>query len=81
MRINLDKMDTYKFVVCVLVFVLLFTLIFTMQMKSVINMQNKLLTKYLEDERPKTTVTSTYTPSKYTPATQKEIEKYSNYDY
>ena len=78
-KINLDKMDTYKFVVCVLIFVLIFTLIFTMQMKSLMNTQNKMLERYFE--KPKTTTTSTYAPSNYTPSTQKEIDKYSSYDY
>ena len=57
--INLDKMDTYKFVVCVLLFVLIFTLIFTMQMKSVVNFQNKILLEFLEDVKPSTSTTRT----------------------
>jgi len=39
---------------------LLFTLIFNMQMKSVVNFQNKLLMEFL-DEKPRTTTSSTYT--------------------
>lgn len=77
-----DKMDVYKFVVCVLAFILIFCFIFMIQSKSIINFQNKILEKYLE--KPvitQPTTTTTYNPSKYTPAAQIEIEKYSNYDY
>jgi len=67
MRINLDKMDIYKFVVCVLAFILVFCFIFMLQTKSVINMQNKLLAQYI-DQKPitqpiktiKTTTPTTY---------------------
>ena len=69
-KINLDKMDTYKFIVCILVFILIFCFIFMLQTKSVINMQNKLLSRYLDGEEP--TTTSTYT----SPAT---TNKYQNY--
>lgn len=72
MKINLDKMDTFKFVICVLVFVLIFTLIFTMQMKSVVSFQNKILMEFLEGVKPKTTTSTTYT----TPTTS---TKYGNF--
>jgi len=82
MNINIDKMDTFKFVVCVFIFILIFCLIFTIQTRSIVNMQNKLLEKYLDDQ-PKITQPKTTTDnlSKYTPATQNEIKKYQNYDY
>ena len=75
MKIDFDKMDVYKFVVCVLAFILIFCFIFMLQTRSVINMQNKLLEKYL-DQKPTQPVT---TPSTYTPTTQKEIDKYTGY--
>jgi len=76
MKIDLKNMDVYKFIVCVFIFILIFCLIFTSQMKSVINMQNKLLEKYIGD-KPNIQSTSTYTPNTYTPSTQKEIDKYN----
>ena len=75
MKIDFDKMDVYKFVVCVLAFILIFCFIFMLQTRSVINMQNKLLEKYL-DQKPIQPIT---TPTTYTPATQKEIDKYTGY--
>jgi len=78
MKIDLKNMDTYRFVIYVLVFVLIFTLIFTMQMKSLMNIQKKMIEKFFE--KPKTT-TSTYTPSNYTKSTQDEVKKYSNFEY
>jgi len=78
MKIDLKNMDVFRFVVCVLAFVLIFCFIFMVQTKSVINMQNKLLTKYLEGiEKPE--IKETYTPNNYTSNTQKEIEKYNQY--
>lgn len=76
MKIDLKNMDTYKFVVCVFVFILVFCLIFTMQMKSVINMQNKLLEKYIGD-KPKITTSSTYTPSTYQSTPSTTTNKYN----
>ena len=58
MKINLNNMDVFKFVIFVLIFVLIFTLIFTMQMKSVVNFQNKILIEFLEDVKPTTTSTT-----------------------
>lgn len=75
MKINIDKMDTYKFVVCVLIFVLIFTLIFTVQMRSVINMQGKLLEQYLNSSKTDTPFKAV-TP---TPTTTLPTNKYQNY--
>ena len=75
-KIDLGKMDVYKFVVCVLAFVLIFCFIFMVQTKAVINFQSKVLERYL-DQKPKIPTTT----SPYTPTTQKEIEKYENYGY
>lgn len=72
MKLDLDKMDTYKFVVCVLIFVLIFTVIFTMQMRSVVNLQSKILMEFLEGAKPKVTTSTTYTTP--TPST-----KYTGY--
>ena len=74
-----DKMDVYKFVVCVLAFVLIFCFIFMVQTKSVINFQNKILEKYLDQKPVITQPTTTSTPTTYTPATQREIDKYTSY--
>jgi len=57
-----DKMDVFKFVVCVLAFVLVFCFIFMVQSKSIINMQNKLLAQYL-DQKPITQPIKTSTPT------------------
>ena len=80
MKIDLKNLDTYHFVIYVLIFVLLFCLIFTMQMRSVINFQNKMLSKWLEGDKVITQPVNTYT-NKYdtTPATM--TDKYKNYDY
>lgn len=80
-----DKMDVYKFVVCVLAFVLIFCFIFMVQSRSIINFQNKILEKYLDQKpvitQPITQPTITNKYDNYTPAAQKEIDKYSSYDY
>ena len=79
MKLNLDKMDTYKFVVCVLVFILIFAFICSSQMKFTVNKILESQTKYKVTEPVRTT--STYTPSNYTQATQDEVDKYQNYGY
>jgi len=77
MKLDLDKkINTYMFVIIVLVFVLLFCLICSSQMKFTVN-------KILESQtrlEVKTTPTSTTTsPYQYTPATQDELKKYTTY--
>jgi len=70
MKLDLDKkIDTYMFVIMVLIFVLLFCLMCSSQMKFTIN-------KILENQ-PKQMETSTKTT--YTPTTQSEINKYTGY--
>lgn len=79
MKINLDKIDSTKFVLIVLALTFLFCLIMSIQMKSINNnifklleYQTKILGKNYEPEENIKT---------YTPTTQKEIDKYKNYDY
>ena len=73
MKIDLErKISVYMFVIIVLAFVLLFHLISSSQMKFTVN-------KIMESQ--KIEVKETYTPTNYTPAAQKEIDKYKNYDY
>ena len=68
MKLDLDKkINTYMFVIIVLVFVLLFCLICSSQMKFTVN---KILENQTRVEKPLTT-TSTYTP-----ITQTELDKY-----
>ena len=70
MKVDLDKkISVYMFVIIVLVFVLLFCWMCSSQMKFTVN-------KILENQRLEKPITPSYTPSTYTPATQKEIEKY-----
>ena len=71
MKLDLDKkISVYMFVIIVLVFVLLFCWMCSSQMKFTVN---KILENQTKLEKP---VTTTYTPSTYTPATQSELDKY-----
>lgn len=72
MKLNLDKMDVYKFIVYVFLFILIFMIIFTAQMKSVVNFQNKVLMEFLEGAKPKVTTPTTYT----TPTTTNKYQGY-----
>lgn len=83
---DLKKIDTVQFLLIVLLATFLFCVILSNQWKTINNKlidlveyQTRLIGQGYDPEAKITSTSSTYPSSTYSPATQKEIDKYAGY--